>query len=193
MTWGRYRICLDHSKPMVVIDLETTGLRASKHAITEIAALRLIPGQADAPFYHRLVTQERRLSRRIVELTGLTDEMLADKGVPAREAFEGLLDFIGGDPIVSYNAPFDLGFLNAACAKLELVVRRRGHSCALSLARRVFVGMPNYRLHTVASMLCLDMSEQHRALSDALRAAQVYRIASQHHLDRTARPSEDPW
>ncbi len=61
----------------IAIDLETTGLEAKLEKITEIAALRV----TDGVITDRLVTlinPKRKLGERITELTGITDEMVAD-------------------------------------------------------------------------------------------------------------------
>jgi DNA polymerase III epsilon subunit family exonuclease len=162
---------------MVVLDFETTGLSAYSHNILEVAAIRVMPGQDTCHYYQALVKQDRRLPKKITEITGITDDMAAS-GVDPAEAVEGLLGFVGQDPIVAYNAVFDIGFLNAACEKhITAKFKRGGHSCALKLARRTWDWLPNHRLGTVASHLKLDLSGQHRALDDARRAAEVYRIA----------------
>jgi len=170
---------------MVVLDFETTGLRAHKHGLLEVAAIRLVPGQTSCPYYHALVKQDRRIPKKIVEITGITDDMV-ENAAAASEVVTSLLSFIGADPIVAYNADFDLGFLNAACQQhITSKINRGGHSCALKLARRTWDWLPNHRLGTVAAHLKLDMTGQHRALGDAQRAAQIYRLASLIHDVRT--------
>lgn len=177
--WGRYRRCLSLEQPFVALDFETTGLKAHRHKVIEIAAIRMVPGKGTAAYYHRLVRHPRKLSAKVVSLTGIDDTLLESEGVDACTALTGLVEFIGSDPIVAYNAPFDLGFLNAGCVQHSLsVAMRGGHSCALSLARRVWPGMSSYRLCDISAWLGLNMDGQHRALGDARRAAQVYRIAS---------------
>lgn len=182
MTWGRYRVCLDPDTTCVVIDFETTGLSDHRHEIIEIGALRLIPGRDGAPFFHRLVKPTRRVPPKIIALTGMTNERLASEGVECGDAIRDLASFIGNHPVVSYNAPFDLGFLNRACDKHGVnIMKRGGHSCALRLARRVWPGLSSYRLSDVARFIGLPLDGEHTALSDAMRAARVYRIASHDH------------
>lgn len=179
MTWGRYRVCLDLSKPVIVIDIETTGLSPNRHTITEIAALRLLPGETHAATFHRLIRQSKKLPAAIVRLTGITDDLLAAEGVSACDAIRDLVEFIGSDPVISYNAPFDLGFITAACNQHSVTVQRRGgHSCALRLVRKVFPGLPSYRLPDISARFGLGLDGTHRAVGDAIRAAQVYRICS---------------
>lgn len=60
----------------VAIDIETTGLEPRLDKITEIAALRVADGAVEGRFV-TLVNPGRPLGERIVELTGITDGMLA--------------------------------------------------------------------------------------------------------------------
>ncbi|WP_088331781.1 3'-5' exonuclease [Sphingomonas mucosissima] len=187
MTWGRYLVCLDIARPIVVVDFETTGLDHRRHQIIELAAIRLLPGQARGAYLHRLVRPARKLSARIVELTGITDRELASHGVDAPAALQALVDFIGNDPVVSYNAAFDMSFLHAASTAYSLsVAKRGGHSCALRLVRKVIPGLPSYRLAEVSRRLGLSLDNHHRAVGDALRAAQIYRICAHAYLSERA-------
>lgn len=60
-----------------------------------------------------------RIFKRITELTGLTRAKLAEEGMPIDQALLEFRQFDGDLPMVAYNAPFDHGFLKAACAKTE--------------------------------------------------------------------------
>lgn len=59
----------------IALDLETTGLEPKKEKITEIAALKVEHGQITGRFV-TLVNPKRPLTERVVELTGITDDML---------------------------------------------------------------------------------------------------------------------
>ena len=61
----------------IALDLETTGLEPKKEKITEIAALKVEHGQITGRFV-TLVNPKRPLTERVVELTGITDDMLKD-------------------------------------------------------------------------------------------------------------------
>ena len=56
------------------------------------------------------------LERKIVELTGITEEMLV--GAPKiEEVLPKFLDFIGDRVLVAHNSDFDTGFIRAECAR----------------------------------------------------------------------------
>ena len=107
-------------------------------------------------------------------MTGLREADFDERGVDPHIALSGLADFIGDLPIVAFNAQFDVGFLNAGFRAHGVPVVKKGHSCALRLARVVWPGMPNYRLTSLAEHHGLASTNAHRALDDALRCAHIY-------------------
>lgn len=104
-------------RSLLVLDTETSGLSFSGEEIIEFAAAKLelrdgravVTQEADEFIRRR---DDRRLSPRITELTGITDEMLLEDGI-SKQAFAALLaELLDGETmIVAYNAQFDLLFL----------------------------------------------------------------------------------
>lgn len=184
-TWGRKRVCLKVGEPFVAIDLETTGLDCYKHEIIEVGAYKMNFAAEKPQVMHGLVKTTRRLPARIVELTGITDAMIAERGVSPERGFRQLLEFIGSLPIVAFNASFDLGFLNAAFDRHGLTPETRGgYSCALDLARRTWPGRASYRLSDLSRAFAVPITQEHRALSDAVRAAYIYHLAKMDRWER---------
>ena len=94
----------------VVIDLETSGASANTgSAITEIGAVKVCGGDVKGTF-QTLINPYTPLSPFIVELTGITDQMLAE--APSVETILPILFEFFGSPeevvFVAHNAPFDL-------------------------------------------------------------------------------------
>ena len=93
------------------------AFRAEKDEIIELAVLKA--GQADGALCELETMDEfirlsegRRLPDKIVELTGITEQMLLDDGIEKRLAAERFAAMFGGKTlIVAYNAQFDLCFL----------------------------------------------------------------------------------
>lgn len=97
----------------VFLDLETTGLYADEHFITEVAAVKTDEhGEilAEAQSYV-LLPEGEEVPAHITELTGITDAMLAEKGAPVSEVMLDLQAFIGDAIVVAHFAPFDLSFV----------------------------------------------------------------------------------
>ncbi len=96
----------------VVFDVETTGLSAVYDTIIELAAVKVKGGEIIDKF-EAFANPHRPLSATIIELTGITDDMLQD----APDVVDVIRDFrewIGDDILVAHNASFDMGFLNVA-------------------------------------------------------------------------------
>jgi DNA polymerase III epsilon subunit family exonuclease len=162
----------------VVFDLETTGLDASQHEIIEIAAIRFKKGRTAHETLQALVKPKGALPPRITELTGITQEMVDRDGEPIRDALEGFASFFGDLRLVSFNAEFDMAFLQAAAKNNGLPSFKNPTSCALQLARKAWPNRKNYRLDALASDGEFNSGTAHRALEDARRALIVYAAAS---------------
>jgi DNA polymerase III subunit epsilon len=160
-------------RPIVMLDFETTGLSpAMGDRITEVAALRIEGGQV-TDRYVSLVNCNARIPSFITQLTGITQEMV-DTAPPARQVVPELLDFIGGDTLSAHNASFDEKFLLAEAERLGHACGHANLVCSLKLSRRVFPGMPSYKLGTLSRQLGIAFrSAAHRAEADAEVAAEV--------------------
>ncbi len=102
-------------------DTETTGLDAGGNQIIELAMVLVEPGDDGEP----VVTDEQDLFIRLLhgqtvtpkieELTGITEEMLANEGVPESEAAAAFIEMYrkcGGETVlIAHNAQFDMQFL----------------------------------------------------------------------------------
>jgi DNA polymerase-3 subunit epsilon len=160
-------------RPIVMLDFETTGLSpAMGDRITEVAALRIVGGRVTER-YVSLVNCGARIPAFITGLTGITQEMV-DAAPPARTVVPQLLDFIGADTLSAHNASFDEKFLIAESDRLGQACRHAALVCSLKLSRRVFPGMPSYKLGQLSRQLGIAFrSAAHRAEADAEVAAEV--------------------
>jgi DNA polymerase III subunit epsilon len=156
-----------------VIDLETTGWSPGAAAITEIAAVRVRGGRRLGEFAS-LVNPGVPVPPGIEDLTGISDWMLA--AAPRLPAvLPGLLDFADGCVLVAHNAPFDVGFLRAACAECGLAWPRFTVLDTVMLARQLMDPdeVPDCKLGTLAGFFRARTTPSHRALADARATADV--------------------
>ena len=149
---------------IVCFDIETTGLDRRRERITEIGAVVLKEGVV-VDQYNTFVNPGRPIPRNIVELTGITDSMVAD--APGQEAaLNDFLDWVGDRPLAAHNAEFDMGFLAEGC-------RRMGRHFSnpsidtLILAQNLLPSLGKYKLDIVAEHLGLPAFNHHRACDDA--------------------------
>lgn len=141
--------------------------------IIELGAYRISKGRIVDKFL-TLVNPEISIPRFVIALTGITNEMVKEAPVFADVAPKWL-DFVGDAVLIAHNAPFDTSFLNHEVSRVYPGHRMiNTHLCTVKLSRRVFPGLTNYRLETVADHFSIPIIQRHRAGSDALATAEVF-------------------
>ena len=85
---------------LVALDIETTGLDSQKDAIIEIGAIRFRGTRIEGE-YHTLLNPGRSIPRNVVDLTGITDAMVA-RAPRAVDKLPELEEFVGDDPVVGH-------------------------------------------------------------------------------------------
>ena len=149
----------------VAFDLETTGLSSQHDVIIEIGAAVMRGGEVLDTF-QTFVAPGRKLTPKIIELTGITDEMLV--GAPdISEALPEFLSFVAGRPLCAHNADFDIGFITAAAQRLGLTFQPT-YVDTLILAQNMLPELGKYKLNIVADALSLPEFNHHRASDDAV-------------------------
>jgi DNA polymerase III subunit epsilon len=158
---------------LVVVDVETTGWLHEQGEITEIGAVRLGGGQLTGEFAS-LVRPAGPVPADIAALTGITDAMVSRAPLPA-PALRAFLAFAGDCVLVAHNAPFDIGFLRAACEAAGIAWPRTAVLDTAVLARLLLSpdDVPDCRLSTLAEYFDAKTAPCHRALPDAKATADV--------------------
>ena len=155
----------------VAFDLETTGLSSQKDEIIEIGAVRMQGGKELARF-QTFVNPGRRLEQKIVELTGITDAMLAD--APSIETvLPEFLEFVGDRVLVAHNADFDTGFIREACRKQGLPYGFTSVD-TLILSQNLLPHLNKFKLDVVSNALSLPDFNHHRAGDDAVTCGLIF-------------------
>ena len=157
----------------IVFDLETTGLNPASEEITEIAAVRVVEGEIRDSF-QTYVNPHKPIPAEITELTGISDETVADapdldKAVPEFLAWAGE----GQYPLVAHNAGFDMGFLRMACQRLG-IEREFTSINTLEMSRLMLPHMHKFKLNILAKELQVGPFEHHRASEDAAVLGRIY-------------------
>lgn len=154
----------------VCIDLETTGLDPKQDKIIEIGAVKVERGEV-LDEWETFVDPERKLEKRIVELTGIRDEQLA--GVKKiSEILPDFLAFLGDHVLLGHSVLFDFSFLKKAAVNERLIFERQGID-TLKIARRYLKDLESRSLESLCRHYGI-LHNAHRALEDARATVALY-------------------
>lgn len=154
----------------VCIDLETTGLQPKYDKIIEIGAVRVDEGAVTGE-WASLVNPGRKLEERIVELTGIRDEQLAE-AKKVSDVLPDLLAFMGERPLLGHCLHFDFAFLKRAAVGEKLTFERQGID-TLKIARKYLKELESRSLGALCKHYGIP-HKAHRALDDARATTALY-------------------
>ena len=144
----------------VLLDLETTGLDSYHDEIIEVAALK-VKNNKTVDTFQSLIKPSREIDEFIMNLTGITNEMLKD-APPPKEVLKRFKDFVGDIVVMGYSVNFDISFLYHKCEDYF----RNDFVDVLRLARFLLPDIGERSLKNVANYFKLKPEGLHRALRD---------------------------
>lgn len=150
--------------PVVVVDLEMTGLDIERDRVCEVAAVRAAGGVVERSL-DTLVHPGVPMSEEATQITGITDASLAN-APPFADIAEELYDVLRDAVLVCHNVQTDLAFLHREYEALQAQLDSPISLDTLWMARRLFA-FPRNALYAVAETLGVATTGQHRALADA--------------------------
>lgn len=158
------------SKNFVAIDIETTGLDASRDRIVEISAIRYI-NCIKADVFHTLVNPQVTIPYEAKQIHGIGNfKVLFAPTI--KDTIPKLLKFLGNSLIAAHNARFDIAFI-------EFAAKRQGFNPqftfidTVTVAKEVLYDLENYKLGTVLEALGKKPKRKHRAFEDSQGCAEI--------------------
>lgn len=157
-----------------VVDIETTGSTPQSAGITEIAIV-IHNGVEVTGKYVTLINPRHKIPPFIVNMTGISDEMVAAAPL-FEEVAPQIYNLLNGRVFVAHNVSFDYSFVH-------YLLGRSGFQwsapklCTIKLSRRVFPGLVKYGLGSLTRDLGIKIEGRHRAWGDAAATAQVLTMA----------------
>ncbi len=158
-----------------IFDTETTGLDPQAgDRIVEIAAIRF-KGKDKINSFQTLVNPHRPISPAAYQVNRISQEML-ESAPDINTVMPEFLKFIKDSCLCSYNAGFDLEFLDQELKALgQEPLRDIVVVDILKMARRLLPGLERYALWYVAEQLGLQNKQEHRAFSDVELTLAVFK------------------
>ena len=165
----------------VIFDLETTGRDPNAHDIIEIGAIKVTHGSTSMTLFQTYVKPDQPVPPVIARMTGITQAMVEREGKPLESALKDFQGFVGGLPLLSYGADFDMRFLRYGAKRVNMSFDNRC-LCVLKLARKAWPQLPSHKLEDMATILKFSTAVTssngdegtHRALGDCKRTYYVY-------------------
>lgn len=169
-------------KRYAVIDIETTGGRADRDRITEIAII-VDDGNQVIERFQTLLNPERSIPYNITQLTGITDEMVAD-APKFYEVAKRIVELTQGAIFVAHNVNFDYGFVREEFARLGYSFNRK-KLCTVRLSRQTFPKQGPYSLGALTRRFGIKLENAHRAMDDAEACRQLLHLILSKQEDTT--------
>jgi DNA polymerase-3 subunit alpha (Gram-positive type) len=170
----------------VCIDLETTGLDPKRDKIIEIGAVKVEDGKITAQ-WESFVNPGRSLEERIVELTGICDEQLAD-APQIGQVLPAFHDFTKDQVILGHSVLFDFSFLKKAAVDGRMKFERCGID-TLKIARKYLQELESRSLGSLCTYYGIPHSA-HRALADAMATVALYDKLTDHFYEKEAKEGD---
>jgi DNA polymerase III subunit epsilon len=171
-------------KAIAFVDVETTGLRATRDRVIEIAVLRVENNQL-VDEYHSLIQPGQTLPWFIVRHTGINDELLDD--APSFRQVADEINIITEDCVfAAHSVHFDYSFLKAEYTRIGQQFERP-YFCTVELSRRLYPEQRQHNLDAIMTRFGLNCDQRHRAAADVQLLWEFYCLVQKSFpLDRIA-------
>lgn len=155
----------------IFYDTETTGLRASKDRIIELAAYDPVSGKE----FQSFINPEISIPPEQTAIHHITDEMVKDAPLFKEVALQ-FNAFCEGDIVLiaHNNDSFDIEFMKAEYGRAGHELPQWKMLDSLKLARRYRPDLPSHKLQLLREHFGIAANNAHRALDDVKVLAEVF-------------------
>ncbi len=158
-------------KKYAIIDIETTGGRAARDKITEIAIV-VHDGEKILDTYESLVNPETSIPYNITRLTGIDNNMVAN-APKFYEIAKEVVRITEGTIFVAHNVRFDYSFIKEEFKRLGFSYSRK-QLCTVRLSRKAFPGLRSYSLGNLIKHFKIKVNDRHRAMADTMATVELF-------------------
>jgi DNA polymerase-3 subunit epsilon len=159
----RKMISLKH-KPLVFVDIETTGGRYTTSHILDIGIIRVENGVVVQKI-NQLVQPNAQIPYFITKLTGITNEMVWDQ--PQFQTLAPALETIFKDAVfIAHNVNFDYRFFKQEFKRVGITFNS-DRMCTVKLSRRLHPEHRGHSLDRIIERMGLTVTHRHRGYDDA--------------------------
>lgn len=177
------RTNIDRLFPLVVVDVETTGLHHRNDEIIEVSAIKYESCFTPDSCFTTLCKPNKSIPFSATNINHITNEMVSS--APAFcQISDSLSDFISGCNLVGHKLYFDLKFL---CANGIAFPNNKKYFDTLELSKSVFsrgeffnyrynarMDVYSFKLDTLCEYIDVFRDDSHRSLSDCLATGKLF-------------------
>jgi len=163
---------LKFKKPLVVLDIETTGVNPRKDDIIELYMMKVINNEF-IDEYHSKFKINKNIPLFISKLTGIYDWHL--KNSPELESeLNNIKTFLENSIVVGHNLSFDLSFLKNAFEKNKIEITFNEKIDTLKMSRALLRNkVRNHKLSTISQFFKTQNKNNHNAKDDVLTTYEI--------------------
>ena len=161
------------NKEYAIVDVETTGGKASRCRITEIGIV-IFDGEKVIETYETLLNPETWIPAGISELTGITMDMVKD-APKFQQVARRIVELTENRIFVAHNSRFDYDFVREEFRRLGYTFSRK-QLCTVRLTRKTFPGLKSYSLGNLVKHFGIRLDNHHRALADATATTELLKF-----------------
>lgn len=165
-----------------ILDIETTGGKFNEEGITEIAIYKY-DGHEIVDQLITLVNPERDIQPFVVNLTGINSKMLVN-APKFYEIAKRIIELTKDCIVVAHNAVFDYRILKTEFRRLGFDFQSET-LCTVELTKKLIPDLDSYSLGKLCKILCIPVSNRHRAEGDALATVKLFKILLDKDVDKT--------
>ncbi|MEI7818996.1 MAG: 3'-5' exonuclease [bacterium] len=164
---------MNSNKPLVFVDIETTGGSPKNSRVLELAAVRVENGTIAASM-NSLIDSGDYIPPFIEHLTGISEAQVWGK-----PSFSGIVgefsQLMQGAIFVAHNVNFDYSFIKNEYDRLGMQFQFQ-KICTVRLSRYFYPYEASHRLDAVIERHDIQVQDRHRAMGDAMAIYDFYRI-----------------
>lgn len=157
--------------PMVIFDVESTGVDVTEDEIIQIAAIKINNKGEIIDTFERFIKPSKSVGKSY-NVHGFSDEFLSKNGENKYEVFKEFIAFSKDLLIIGHNVQYDISILSSEFERLNIKRPEfKGVYDTLDIYRRFYPNLPNHKLETLSNLFPVNHKPSHNALDDVKATA----------------------